>query len=246
MSEVTNCRGCDGASFETILDYGDMPLADRLVDPGRPGPEARVPLVLVRCTACSLVQITHRVSAEELFDPAFPYHSRFSASLVASFRAHAAALIEAHSLGSDDLVVDLGSNDGSLLAPFAERGVRVLGIDPAPGPSEHARSIGIETLGEFFSETLAHRLASQGDRARVVLAKNVLAHVADQRSFLRGVRALLTDDGVAVFEFPSVVEMVRRGIIDTVYHEHQCCFSVTALAPMLLDAGLAITHVEMV
>ncbi|MGH8302479.1 MAG: class I SAM-dependent methyltransferase, partial [Steroidobacteraceae bacterium] len=140
--------------------------------------------------------------------------------------------------------VELASNDGYLLQYYRARGIPVLGIDPAPGPVAAARTRGVETLLAFFGLDLAHRLAADGRLADVIHANNVLAHVADTNGFVAGIAALLKEDGVAVIEVPYVKELIEHGEFDTIYHEHLCYFSVTALARLFERHGLVLNRVQ--
>jgi SAM-dependent methyltransferase len=127
------------------------------------------------------------------------------------------------------LVVELASNDGYLLKNFVEKGVPVLGIDPAPKQAEAARKIGVPTLNTFFTDKVAAQLRAEGKRADVIIGNNVLAHVADTHGFVEGIHTLLKDDGMAALEMPYVKDLVDHCEFDTIYHEHLCYFSVTAL-----------------
>jgi SAM-dependent methyltransferase len=139
------------------------------------------------------------------------------------------SLIDARRLSSGSLVVELASNDGYLLQFYVQHGIPVLGIDPAEGPARAAQEKGIPTLDTFFTLELARELADQGRRADVIHANNVLAHVADTNGFVEGIRILLREDGVAVIEVPYVRDLIDHCEFDTIYHEHLCYFSVSAL-----------------
>jgi hypothetical protein len=138
----------------------------------------------------------------------------------------------------------VASNDGYLLKNFVERGIPVLGIDPAPGPARAAEAAGIRTRCEFFTLDLARDLAAGGGRADVVIGNNVLAHVADTGGFLDGVAALLKDDGIAVIEVPYARDLIEGNEFDTIYHEHLCYFSVTSAVRLLGRHGLVLTAVR--
>lgn len=242
---VAACRSCAHPDLEVVLSLGDTPLADALVPADAVGrPELRVPLDVAFCPSCSLVQLLQTVAPHILFADDYPYYSSFSDTLLSHSRAHAERLIAERELDHGALVVELASNDGYLLRPFAERGVSVFGIDPAPGPGEAARAAGIDTLTAFFDRDLAVQLAAEGRRADVVLANNVLAHVADTNGFVEGVSLLLADDGLASFEVPYVVDLVDGCEFDTIYHEHLCYFSVTASQSLFARHGLTLTRVE--
>jgi SAM-dependent methyltransferase len=229
-----------------VLDLGNMPLVSGFLTADQlDQSEPMWPLEVAFCPECALVQITETVPPEKIFCEDYPYYSSFSDELLAHSRRNALNLIERRSLGADSLVVELASNDGYLLKNFVEKGVPVLGIDPADGPVRAARERGVPTLCEFFGRELALRLRGEGKRADVVIANNVLAHVADTNGFVEGIRLVLKDDGVAVIEVPYVRELVQRCEFDTIYHEHLCYFSVTAASSLLRRHGMFLNDIEM-
>lgn len=224
------CRSCGGNQLKRFLDLGASPLADRL--PTRQQLrelEPRYPLQVAYCTDCSLMQILETVPPEVLFCDDYPYFSSFSDALLAHSRANVLDLVESRRLTRESFVVELASNDGYLLKNYVERGIRVLGIDPADGPAQAAERAGVPTLNTFFTVELAEKLRAEGRRADVVHANNVLAHVADTNGFVAGIGRLLKDDGVAVIEVPYVKDLIDHAEFDTIYHEHLCYFSATAL-----------------
>ena len=242
---LATCRSCGQSGLLPVLDLGDMPLSDGLLTAEQlQRDEPRHPLQVAYCPECTLVQITETVPPEVLFCEDYPYYSSFSETLLAHSRANALSLIDSRGLSPDSLVVELASNDGYLLKNFAEKGIPVMGIDPAEGPARAAEKVGVPTMCTFFSRELADRLASEGKRADVVIANNVLAHVADTNGFVAGVRTLLKDDGVAVIEVPYVRNLIDHCEFDTIYHEHLCYFSVTALTILFRRHDLSLNHVE--
>jgi SAM-dependent methyltransferase len=152
--------------------------------------------------------------------------------------------VEQLGLGAGDLVVEIASNDGSLLRCFAPYGVRTLGVEPARNIAADAVAAGIETVSEFFTSTLARTLREERGAARAVLANNVLAHVDDPRDFLAGCRDLLADDGLVTIEVPTVGELVDRVEYDTIYHEHLSYFSIAALLRLCEAAGLSALRID--
>ena len=234
----TACRSCGGAALESILSLGTTPLANALLE--RPdAPEERVPLDLVLCRDCTLVQITQDVPPETLFRT-YVYFTSFSETALENARAIAERLIAERRLGATSLVMEIASNDGYLLQHYLARGIPVLGIEPARNIAEAARKKGIETIDEFFTRALAATLP----RADVLHANNVLAHVADLNGFVAGMAAVLKEGGVASIEVPYVHDLVERLEFDTIYHEHLCYFSVTALDALFSRNGLTIGNVE--
>ncbi|MCO5165851.1 MAG: class I SAM-dependent methyltransferase [Planctomycetes bacterium] len=241
------CRSCAFPGLSPVLDLGDMPLSDGFVTPDElDGPRGarRFPLEVAFCAHCSLVQILETVPPEVLFCDDYPYFSSFSDSWLEHCRRSAEALIEERHLGPGSLVVEVASNDGYMLRNFVARGISVLGIDPAAGPAREAERRGIRTICAFFGRALGEELRNQGLRADVVLGNNVLAHVADLNGFVHGIARLLREEGVAVIECPYVVDLVEKREFDTIYHEHLCYFSVTALDALFSRHGLHLTRVE--
>ena len=245
MSVRTRCRSCGTTGLRTFLSLGEQPLADGLRRPeDLARAEPRYPLDVAFCPECTLVQILFTVPPTELFGAEYPYYSSFSDSLLEHSRRNVEARIAERRLGPESLVIELASNDGYLLQYYQAAGIPVLGIDPAPGPAGAAIERGIETLVEFFTLDLADRLVREGKRADVIHANNVLAHVADTNGFVAGIGRLLKPSGVAVIEVPYVRDLIDRCEFDTIYHEHLCYFSVTALRALFARHGLSLNRVE--
>lgn len=245
MTRITECRSCGYPDLELLIDFGHTPLADALVSKERLGqPEITAPLDLAFCPRCSLAQITETVPPEILFCRDYPYFSSVSKSLLEHFAASAHHLIQTRYLDGDSLVIEAASNDGYMLKNFLDQGIPVLGIDPASGPAKTAQEKGVPTLCTFFTKALAKQLRSQGKVADVFLANNVLAHVPDLNGFVEGIRILLKDQGVAVIECPYVVDLVDHGEFDTIYHQHLCYFSVTALDKLFRRHGLYLNEIK--
>jgi SAM-dependent methyltransferase len=240
------CRSCGGGNLTVFLSLGDLPLSDGFTAANQLSePDARYPLDVAFCADCALVQILETVPPETLFGADYPYFSSFTDTLLRHSEANVIARILDRQLNSGSLVVELASNDGYLLQYYKARGIPVLGIDPAPGPVNAARAKGIDTMLAFFGSELAEKLAKgENKRADVIHANNVLAHVADTNGFVSGIATLLKDDGVAVIEAPYVRSLIDHGEFDTIYHEHLCYFSVTALDHLFRRHNLFLNHVE--
>jgi SAM-dependent methyltransferase len=241
------CRSCGNPNVELIVSFGDTPLADALLTEAQLNaaePEITAPLDLAFCPTCSLVQITETVPPEILFCRDYPYFSSVSPSLLQHFASSAQALIQSRHLDANSLVIEAASNDGYMLKNFLEQGIPVLGIDPAQGPAEAAQKAGVNTLCDFFTQDLAQRLHAEGKAADVFLANNVLAHVPDLNGFVTGIRTLLKPTGVAVIEAPYLVDLVDHCEFDTIYHQHLCYFSVTALDKLFRRHGLFLNDIQ--
>lgn len=242
---MIRCRSCNEANLQMILSLGRTPLANRLLTREQLAePEPTYPLDLVFCPHCTLVQITETVPPEVLFREYF-YFSSFSDTMLQNAEAISQRLITSRNLDRNSLVVEIASNDGYLLQYYQRVGVPVLGIEPAANIARVAQEQrGIRTLCKFFGRELAQQLRTRGERADVIHANNVLAHVADLNGFVVGIATLLADDGLAVIEAPYVRDMINHVEFDTIYHEHLCYFSLTALDRLFRQHGLIIVDVE--
>jgi SAM-dependent methyltransferase len=239
------CRSCGSEDLAPVLSFGEMPLADRLLTAEEvEAADVTVPLTLVFCPACSLVQIAETVRPEVLFGRDYPYFSSVSSTLLAHSRAHADELIGRLGLSAGSLVVEIASNDGYMLRNFVERDIPVLGIDPAEAPAAAAVSAGVRTLNTFFGRELARELVRDGQSADLIIANNVLAHVADLNGLVAGIATLLKPDGVAALEMPYVVDLLEKCEFDTIYHQHLCYFSVTALDRLFRRRGLIVNDLH--
>ncbi|NJR67751.1 MAG: class I SAM-dependent methyltransferase [Synechococcales cyanobacterium CRU_2_2] len=243
------CHSCGNSELDLIINFGKTPLADALLSKAQLSPEALkqeifASLDLAFCARCGLVQITESIDPEILFCRDYPYFSSVSKSLMQHFEDSAQSLMQTRKLDENSLVVEAASNDGYLLKHFQAAGVPVLGIDPADGPAKVAQDRGIPTLCTFFGEQLATQLRTEGNQADVFLANNVLAHVPDLNGFVAGVAILLKPTGVAVIEAPYVVDLVEHCEFDTIYHQHLCYFSVTALDRLFRRHHLFLNRVE--
>jgi SAM-dependent methyltransferase len=243
--EKVVCRSCGSEHLQHVLSLGTTPLADRLLTEDQlDEPEITAPLDLVFCPDCTLTQITVSVSPEELFQHDYPYFSSALPSLLEHFGKSAGDIMKRKKLTNESLVVEAASNDGYMLKFFQEKGIQVLGIDPAQGPAEVAVKKGIPTLNTFFTEKIATQLHYVEDRsADVFLANNVLAHVPDLNGFVEGINIMLKDDGLAVIEVKYVGDLVEQCEFDTIYHQHISYFSLIALDKLFRRHGLYINDV---
>jgi SAM-dependent methyltransferase len=239
------CRSCGNTQFVEVLSLGRTPLANALLTLEQLAEkEEKFPLDLVFCPDCALVQITETVSPEKLFREYF-YLSSFSDTMLRHAKEIAALTIDTRGLDRNSLVVEVASNDGYLLRQYKRAGLPVLGIEPAVNIASIAEERhGIRTIREFFTEQLAEQLSSEGCKADVIHANNVLAHVPDLNGFVRGLHKLMKDDGIAVIEVPYIKELLDGCEFDTIYHEHLSYFSLTALDKLFRRHVLNINRVE--
>lgn len=241
------CRSCGSTGVQLVLSFGSTPLADALITQEQlDSPEITAPLDLVFCPYCSLVQITETVPPELLFCRDYPYFSSVSNALLKHFADSAQQLVETRELNAQSLVVEAASNDGYMLRNFVSKGIPVLGIDPAEAQVHSAQKSGVNSICTFFTKELAVRLHAERQHADVFLANNVLAHVADLNGFVDGIALLLKPKGVAVIEVPYLVDLVEKCEFDTIYHQHLCYFSVTALDQLFRSHHLFLNDVQRV
>jgi SAM-dependent methyltransferase len=233
----TTCRVCKHKTTQ-ILDLGLTPLADRFVDSPQ-AQEKRYPLSLGICTHCWLTQLRIDVDDKELFAKEYAFFTGTTSS-VQHFKDYAKTVKALYPEQSKGFVVEIGSNDGTLLKEF-KGAENILGVDPADKPFDKALDNNVPTYQKFFSYKVARDIKVKND---LIMANNVLAHVIDPLDFMKGVARLLAYDGVAVFEFQYLPDLLFKNEFDNVYHEHRSFFSLTSFANMLKKAKLMIEHVK--
>lgn len=238
------CRSCGSGELELVADLGVQPLSNAyLAESDLMRMEPHYPLIANRCPRCHLVQVPAVVPAEEIFSD-YLYFSSFSQSWLDHARTYCERMIERFDLGPKSLVVEIASNDGYLLQYMVERGVSVLGVEPAANVARVAEQRGVPTHVAFFGRETARRLSAEGKRADLMAANNVLAHVPDLNDFIAGFKILLKESGVATIEFPHLMRMVEENQFDTIYHEHYSYFSLLAADAAFRRHGLIIFDVE--
>jgi SAM-dependent methyltransferase len=238
------CRSCGARLEHVFADLGSSPLANsylRAEDLAQAEPF--YPLTVYVCGGCFLVQLPESASPEAIFSD-YAYFSSTSESWVRHARDYVESVSERLGLGSESQVVEIASNDGYLLQWFLERGVPVLGVEPAANVAAEAVERGIPTRVAFFGSATATELLAEGAAADLLLGNNVLAHVPDLSDFVAGVAILLKPGGTATFEFPHLLQLIEHTEFDTIYHEHFSYFSLLAVAPVFERHGLGVVDVE--
>lgn len=226
-----------------MADLGVSPLANRLLLPSELNrPEMFYPLIVYYCSRCHLAQLEEYESPEHIFSD-YPYLSSVSRSWIEHCDAFAATMIERLELNAESLVVEVASNDGGLLRCFVDRGVAVLGIEPAGNVAARAVESGIPTEAAFFGTATAAEITADR-KADLLVANNVLAHVPDLNDFVAGLRIGLASDGVLSIEFPHLLRLIEDRQFDTIYHEHFSYFSLLAAREALSRHGLTVIDVE--
>jgi SAM-dependent methyltransferase len=238
------CRFCNANLRTTFVDLGMSPLCETypsVADLNRG--EMFYPLHVFVCEKCFLVQLEEFESPENIFSD-YLYFSSYSDSWLQHCKNYTDKMIQRFGLGAANFVVEIASNDGYLLQYFVERGVPVLGIEPAANVARVAEEKGVPTLNRFFGTQLAVDLAGKGRTADLIAANNVLAQVPDLNDFVEGLKILLKPHGVLTLEFPSLLKLMELNEFDTIYHEHFSYFSLLATSAILQAHGLRVFDVE--
>jgi SAM-dependent methyltransferase len=243
-SAYGSCIVCGRKTVEEFLNLGQTALANKFLTPEElTAAEPTYPLRVGFCHECGHVQLTDIVPPQAMFED-YLYVSSASDTLKAHLYELSDVVVERFGLGGEDLVIDIGCNDGTLLGGFQRHGVKVLGVDPAANLAELARGNGIDRYVGFFSSTTANEIVAKWGRAKVITATNTFPHIPDLYDFIAGLKTALAPGGAFVIEAHYLVDLLEQGAFDTIYHEH---VSYWALGPMMYlfdNAGMEVVHVE--
>jgi len=240
----TLCRLCQSSDLEIILPLADTPLEDRFV--GRPDahrPDPFYPLQVALCKACGYVRLPHIISPEASYDN-YAYESSVTVGLRDHYLAYARSVKDKFQIQAGALAVDLGSNDGSMLAALKNCGLRALGVEPASRIAQLANQAGLPTLNAFFDPTTAQNIIEEHGKASLVTANYMYANVDDVMQFTQCVHSLLNEDGVFVIQTGYHPEQFKKFMFDYVYHEHFSYFTVQVLSKIFTRCGLKLLDAE--
>jgi C-methyltransferase C-terminal domain/Putative zinc binding domain/Methyltransferase domain len=239
-----HCRHCDATLENVFVDLGITPLCESYLTAEQLQlPESAYPLAVYLCEKCLLVQLPTHATGEQIFTE-YAYFSSYSTSYLEHARKNVATLIDRFQLNANFFVVELASNDGYLLRNFVQQKIPCLGIEPATNVAKSAEAIGVPTLNRFFGAATAEFVASQHRQADLIIANNVLAHVPDLHDFIGGIKLLLAPGGAAVVEIQHLLRLIEGNQFDTIYHEHFCYYTVTALIAIFNSHEMAVFDVE--
>jgi len=241
---IHRCQVCNSDKLHLVLDLGHQPLCDSLLNKEMLNePETMYPLRMYFCEDCTVAQIDYCVDSNVVFHPNYPYRTGITKELVEYLKGMSNSIITKYKLKPNDLVIDIGSNDGALLSGFKEQGIQVLGVEPT-NIAKIANENGIDTLQKFFDINVASEIKNKYGEASVITATNMFAHMAAIGEVIAGSEILLKDDGVFVSESHYLLDVIEGGQFDTIYHEHLRTYSLKSLIKLFSYYNFTITDVE--
>ena len=244
IRERTHCRTCGSKNLKLILDLGKTALANDFLPPA----EAKnyrtcLPLRVVLCRDCSLVQLADTVDPKVLYSR-YAYITSTSRTMEAHLNDQSAHLLSLGRFGARPRVLEIASNTGAFLKKFKDRGCEVLGVEPADNICEVAVKSGIPTRGEFFNAATARKLKGEWGTADLILGRHVFAHIDDLRDLLAGLEIISHPETLIAFEVPYLVDFFERTEYDTIYHEHLSYIPVRALEALTKDSPFALSRID--
>lgn len=241
---IPRCQICNSSNLHLILDLGHHAPCDSLLTKEMLNePELTYPLRMIWCKDCTGVQIDYCVDGKVVFHPEYPYKAGISKPLVEYQKSMANSLADKYNLGKKDLVIDVGSNDGTLLNGFKERGIKILGVDPT-NMAKWATKNGIPTVHSFFDIKTSEEIKKKYGKAKLITTTNVFAHMQTIGEVVMGAYNLLDDDGVFISETHYLLDILKDGQFDTIYHEHLRTYSLTSLIKLFSYYDFTVTDVE--
>jgi len=244
---VLTCRLCGSKSLDVVLRLPDTPFGDRYLPPGQGAKHANlIPLEIVQCSSCNNFQTSVVVNVKSMYEHYLSRPAPVNQTLSAIYRDYAESLDGLLGLTPNDLVVEIGSNDGFFSSYFAGKGVQCLGVDPAQNLSEVALERGVRTLSTFFTLSVAEEIKVQNGNAKLIVSNMVAANVPDLDDFMSGIKSLLASDGIYALETNYALDVVDNMQLEVINHEHITYFSVTSLVKFLKKHGLEIFSVKRV
>ncbi len=244
IKKVTKCRICGSKSLLDVIDLGEQPIPNGFLNEEELlKEEPKYSLSVVFCDNCSLMQLKYLVDSSIMFQN-YLYIPSASKTRVEYFRKMAEEVLKVGKIKKDSLIVDVGSNDGSLLVCFKNLGMKILGIDPAENLVEVAKLNGVNTELGYFDSKFAKKMVKKYGHAKAITATNVIAHIQNLHEVIKGGEELLDKDGIFVMHFPYSLDLLRDNLFDTIYHEHLSYFSIKSLLILAKKSGLEIFDIH--
>ncbi len=242
--KITKCQICNSKKLIQIIELGDQPLANSLLEKNEIVKKT-YPINVVRCEDCTLIQIDHIVNQSEVYHLEYPYLPGITKTVDEEQKQFSSYLIDKLSLTSNDLVVDFGSNDGSLLKHIKNSNIKVVGVEPT-NIAKIANENGIETYQKFFNEKVVDEIIKKHGKAKVITSTNVFAHMSTLGDVMRGIVKLIDDDGYYCFENHYAMEIINNVQYDTFYHEHLRTYTLISLDKLFSFYNLHLIDAEIV
>lgn len=241
-----SCRGCDGHDLDLMLNLKPTPIGDAYVTGDKIDLiQPKYPIELYMCKTCGLAQLLDVIDPDVLYGD-YIYQTSSSSGLLSHFETYADNVSHRCNLLDGSLVVDIGSNDGTLLRYFQQKGMNVVGVEPAAHIATVVSAQGIPSINDYFSPTLAQKIVNEYGNANLITANNVFANIDDLMSWVTGVNILLASDGIFVFESYYLLDLIENTVFDFIYHEHLSSFSVRPMQALFQRVGLCLIAVERV
>jgi hypothetical protein len=241
-----DCRGCGGRELDLVFALEPSPIGDAFVSKDRAGEaQPTYPIDVFMCKQCGLAQLLDVIDPDVLYGD-YLYVTGSSYGLAQHFEQYAKSVVDRCKVTPGSLIVDLGSNDGTLLRPFKALGMKVLGVEPAKHIAAEATKNGVPTIGDYFTPNLAKRIVAEHGHAKVVTANNVFANIDELMPWVEGIDELLDSDGVFIFESFYLADLLENLVFDFIYHEHLTAFSVRPVRALFERVGLELVVAQRV
>lgn len=240
---MPQCLVCN-AGFEPFISFGRMPIANGFLAPDQFSEEYFFELKAGFCKGCAMVQLAELVDREKMFHDQYPFFTSTSSRMAAHFKEFADSVCTGYLRNPDPFVVEIGSNDGTMLRHFAARGIRHLGFEPSANVAQAAVAQGVTTTCSFFDQQSARKAVEKYGQADAFLASNVMCHIPTLHSVLEGIAILLKPDGVVLFEDPYLGDIIEKTAYDQIYDEHAFYFSASSVSSLFARHGLAVVDVQ--
>ncbi|MDO8592387.1 MAG: class I SAM-dependent methyltransferase [bacterium] len=244
VGHIDKCQICSGKNLETILSFGHQPIVQNYLTEERLNePEITYPLNFCYCPNCGLAQLDYIIDPKLVFPLNYPYRTGLTKMLIRNFCSLADTLEKKYHLTAKDLIVDIGSNDGSLLKAFKDKGIKILGIEPT-NAAEEANNKGIRTIQGYFNEKIASQAVKRYGKAKIITMTNAFAHINNLFEIIKGINIMLDDDGIFVSESQYLSDMMQGLELDTIYHEHLRFYSLKPLIKLFSLTGFSLVDAE--
>ena len=244
--KIDKCQICLSSKLIEVMEIGDQPLANSLIkDLSEEDKFNKYPINIVRCEECTLLQIDYIVDQTKVYHPDYPYLPGITKTVDNEQKELSDFLCKELDLNDNDLIVDIGSNDGSLLKHFKNNGLKTIGVEPT-NIAKIANKNGITTIQSFFNENISKKIVKETKKAKVITCTNVFAHMSTLGDVMDGIVNLLDEDGVFCFENHYIMEIIKRVQYDTFYHEHLRTYSLISLMKLFEMYNLSLFDAQIV